>query len=60
MLAPIIRTLIPTNTAPTVFLREDASFYDFNEAYLKEYGYSLEEVQHLKMYELHGDFDADS
>ena len=48
------------STVPTVFLREDASFYDFNEAYLKEYGYSLEEVQHLKIYEMHGGFDADS
>ncbi len=48
------------SVVPTVFLREDASFYDFNEAYILEYGYSLEEVQHLKMYEMHGGFDATS
>lgn len=49
-----------SSMTPTVFLRKDASFFDFNEAYLKEYGYTREEVYNGKMYDLHGGFDAES
>ena len=48
------------STIPTMFLREDASFYDYNDAYLNEYGYSEEEVRNAKLYDLHGGFDAAS
>ena len=48
------------SNVPTIILREDATFYSFNDAYLNLYGNTKDEIKNSKVYELHGGFDADT
>ncbi len=42
----------------TVFLNKDGTYYDYNDIYIQDNQFTLEELQNTKVYELHGGFDA--
>ena len=43
---------------PIVFIREDGMFHDFNEAYVQLSGYSREELQTRKIFDINNSFDS--
>ncbi len=43
---------------PIVFIREDGMFHDFNEAYVQLSGYSREELQRRKIFDINNSFDS--